>query len=294
MAMAKSAVRPEWASAIDEWAWYARRQHAAPTTIKTRTEHLELASRRLEPGPWDVTERELLEWWEAQHWGRETSRSRRASYRVFWGWAAEVGHVEESPALILPKVRPAPPRPNPTPDAAYDAALRAATPRERLMLRLSAEVGMRRGEVAQVWPQRDLFRDLLGWSIVAHGKGDKDRSLPLEDDLAAELLASGPGWLFPGRTGGHLTPRYVGTLVRRLLPDEFTMHSNRHRFATRLHEETHDLPLVRDALGHASVATTQLYVATDSSKLRGAMAQASRRGRPAAVQVRRPLEVAQG
>lgn len=74
----------------------------------------------------------------------------------------------------------------PVPDQAYRAALLAADDRERLILRMGAEVGMRRAEVAQAH-SRDLVEDLTGWSIVAHGKGGRDRLLPLPDSLAAAL-----------------------------------------------------------------------------------------------------------
>lgn len=63
------------------------------------------------------------------------------------------------------------------------AALRKATDGERLMLRLGAECGLRRFEIAKVH-SRDVMRDLVGWSLVVVGKGDKQRIVPIGDDLA--------------------------------------------------------------------------------------------------------------
>ncbi|WP_424446435.1 tyrosine-type recombinase/integrase [Microbacterium sp. CH-015] len=69
------------------------------------------------------------------------------------------------------------------------------------------------------------------------------------------------GYLFPGRDNGHLSPRYVGKIIRDLLPGEWTMHTLRHRFGTRAYALTSDLLLVQDLLGHSSPSTTRRYVA---------------------------------
>ena len=54
------------------------------------------------------------------------------------------------------------------------------------MLRLGAECGLRRGEIARVHSD-DVMDDLLGRSLVVRGKGDKQRIVPLPDDLADEI-----------------------------------------------------------------------------------------------------------
>src|SRR5699024_4559569 len=105
-----------------------------------------------------------------------------------------------------------------------------ADERERLILRLAAELGLRRTEIALVH-QRDMTEDLDGWSLLVHGKGDKERLLPLINSLSIALrtatLASG-GWAFPGGDAGHLSPRYIGTLISRILPPGVTLHQLRH------------------------------------------------------------------
>lgn len=135
------------------------------------------------------------------------------------------------------------------------------------MLRLSAEAGLRRGEVAQVHT-RDLVEDLDGWSLRVHGKGGRERVVPLPAALAVELRRLPAGWAFPGDCGGHLSPRWVGTVVARLLPAGYTMHTLRHRFATRAHDVDGDLCVVQELLGHANINTTRAYVAVDRRKLR--------------------------
>ena len=135
----------------------------------------------------------------------------------------------------------------------------AAGTRERLMLRLAAECGLRRAEVAQVH-SRDVVEDLGGWSLVVHGKGSRERVVPLPVSVGVELRALGRGYAFPGDDHGHLSPRWVGTLISRLLPEGYTMHSLRHRFATRAYAVDRDVFTVQELLGHASPATTRVYV----------------------------------
>ncbi len=109
----------------------------------------------------------------------ETRRSYRTSVRQFYAWATDAGHVTASPAEKLPRVRPSTPNPHPASERAYTAALATADPRERLMLRLAAELGLRRGEVARVH-SRDVLDDDGGWSLLVHGKGNRDRVLPYQ------------------------------------------------------------------------------------------------------------------
>jgi integrase len=148
--------------------------------------------------------------------------------------------------------------------------MREADARVLLMLRLASGLGMRRGEVARVHTD-DLTRDLVGWSLRVHGKGSRDRTLPLPDGLARDIIARGPGFVFPGSVDGHLSARWVGKLVSRMLPGADTMHSLRHLAATELHNATHDLRLVQRVLGHASLATTQVYVHVDDDAMRRAI-----------------------
>lgn len=148
-------------------------------------------------------------------------------------------------------------------------ALTAADDRGQLILRLAAEAGLRRAEIAVVHC-RDMFEDLAGWTLNVHGKGGKDRDVPLPSHLAATIrLRAGKTWMLPGDYQGHLSPRWVGKLATRVMPDEWTLHSLRHRFSSVSYEIDRDLMALRDVLGHASVATTQRYVKTpDEAKRR--------------------------
>jgi integrase len=83
------------------------------------------------------------------------------------------------------------------------------------------------------------------------------------------MLARMPeGYVFPGQDDGHLSPRYVGKLLATLLPEGWTMHTLRHRFATRAYALRSDLLLVQEMLGHASPTTTRRYVEYDRARMR--------------------------
>lgn len=268
----------DWRVAIAAWADDARSgQRPAPeTTIKTRVEHLQLLAKGIGVGPWDVTGEQLVAWFSGRDWKPNTYRSRRTTYRAFYAWAVAAGHVSTSPAHSVPAGEVPEPDPRPVPDRHVWTALAMATPRERLMIELAGDYGMRRAEVAVVWPENDLYEDLTGWTLIAHGKGGKVRHLPLEDDTAARLRRLGPGYAFPGRDNGHLSPRWVGTLISRLLPEDYTMHKLRHRAGTQWHDETGDIAVVQDLLGHADPKTTRAYVKSNARRKRAAVEGARR------------------
>jgi integrase len=267
---------PTWATEITSWSTALRAAGREEGTIVTRTTHLRwIAIACAERSPWELTLDDLLEWMGSHTaWERETRRSVRSSLRSFYTWGVTSGRVATNPATDLPTIRPGQPAPKPTPDMIYRRAIQTATPRERIMLRLAAECGLRRAEVAQVH-SRDLVQDLGGYSLLVHGKGSKERLVPLRPTLGALILELGPGYIFPSPHGGHLSPRWVGKLVARLLGDEWTMHSLRHRFASLAYAVDRDTFTVQDLLGHASPATTRRYVRMpDDAKRRIVMALA--------------------
>lgn len=259
-----------WIEAIEGFLTVERSAGKRPETNRQRRQHLQHFARRTTRSPWAVTADDLTEYFAAQEWALETRRGRRTSLIRFYAWGVYRGHVPVNPAADLPKVRMVQGVPRPAPDRAYHEALMRARPRERLMLRLAAEVGLRRSEVAQVHTD-DLMRDLVGFSLVVHGKGGRTRIVPLPPSLGRALDACALGFVFPGRDAGHLSPRYVGKMLRDLLPGEWTMHTLRHRFATRLYGLTSDLLMVQGVLGHSSPTTTQRYVATDRDRARSAI-----------------------
>jgi integrase len=169
--------------------------------------------------------------------------------------------------MMLPKVKAKIGRARPAPEQVYRQAVASGNVRARLILRLAAEAGLRRTEIASIH-SRDLVEDLVGWSLIVHGKGDRERVVPLPDGLARVLRNLPAGFAFPGNFHGHLSPRWVGKIAAQLMPGDFTLHTLRHRFATLAYQVDRDVFVVQELLGHASPATTRRYVQTQSENLR--------------------------
>lgn len=141
--------------------------------------------------------------------------------------------------------------------------------RNLCLVRLMIEAGLRVSEAVSVRPGHlDMTTCRL---VVREGKGAKDRVLWIRDDLR-DLIGTwiqrrpASEWLFPTRDGDRLNTRYVRAMVKRAAmrakvaeATRVSPHTLRHTFATDLYGATTNLRLVQKALGHASVATTQLY-----------------------------------
>jgi integrase/recombinase XerC len=283
MSMQKRPVRTAWNVPITDYSTAQRAAGRATSTIRARSELLAQLSREVGGDPWDLTEHDLVEWmglevWDTDlgrlrsRWSLERRRSVRSTLQGFYRWAHGTGLVDVDPAAGLARVKVSEADPRPVPDDVYKAALAHATPREVLMLRLAAELGMRREEVARVHTD-DLSDDLTGKgkSLLVHGKGGKNRTLPLSHDLAALLHRQPRGYLFPGACDGHLSPRWVGTCVARLLEGDYTMHKLRHAFATGIVARQPNIVIAQRLLGHTSLATTQRYVKPDADLMRAAV-----------------------
>lgn len=263
---------PVWADVINAWACALNAAGRSKNTIETRTEHIRRFSRHIDAGaPGLISRKRLLAWVGEQCWQPETRRSFYASLRGFYAYCLEVEIVSDDITDILPDVKPGVPRPRPMPERHFRTALDAADERAHVILRLAGEAGLRRGEIAQI-ARTDFMDDLDGITLLVHGKGNKERYVPLTDSLAREVLGylGKRHWLFPSPHGGHMTARHIGKIARQYMPDIWTLHTLRHRFGTQVHRQTRDVLTVQQLLGHASLATTQRYIAVDTSTLRAA------------------------
>ncbi len=123
--------------------------------------------------------------------------------------------------------------------------------------------------------------------LMVRGKGNKERLVPLGAPARAALaeyrgkrpafLPEGEAspWLFPSRSApGHLTRRRVGQLVKELAvkagvdPTRLSPHVLRHAFASHLVDRGADLRSVQEMLGHADIATTQIYTHVETERLK--------------------------
>jgi integrase len=253
-----------WVDAIEGCLDHLAAGGVSANTLRLRRSTVRSMARRVSaPAPSSVTAKQLDADLGRRQLSNDTRRSIRTGLTLFYAWAVDTGVVDVNPALKLPRVSESMPRPRPATDGVWVALLAAAPPRERLMARLACEAGLRRGEVAQVHTE-DLISGVDGSSLIVHGKGGKQRVVPIPDGLADEI-AGPPGYLFPriDRWGNvadaPMSADRVGHVISALIPPGWSMHKLRHRFATRGYAGTGNLRAVQEALGHSSVATTQRY-----------------------------------
>lgn len=260
-----------WRRSIEGWTDTLKAAGLSAQTIKSRRyKMVHLAALLMPSGPEDVTTEQIVQTFARQQWKPETRKAYRNTISSFFRWLHKSGRRSDDPSLDVPRVKKPHAHPRPCPDRYIATAMEMATSSERLMIRLGAECGLRRGEIARVHSD-DVVADSAGRSLIVRGKGDKQRIVPLPDDLAC-IIMDARGYLFPGRFGGHVEESYIGDHISRLLPAGYAAHTLRHRFATTAYAATHDLFVVAELLGHESVETTEHYVAMPDGRLREATA----------------------
>lgn len=260
-----------WRESINGWTDTLKAAGLSAQTIKSRRyKMVHLAALLMPSGPEDVTTEQIVQVFARQQWKPETRKAYRNTISSFFRWLHKSCRRSDDPSLDVPRVKKPHAHPRPCPDRYIAAAMEKATSSEKLMIRLGAECGLRRGEIARVHSD-DVVADSAGRSLIVRGKGDKQRIVPLPDDLAG-IIMDARGYLFPGRFGGHVEESYVGDHISHLLPRGYAAHTLRHRFATTAYAATHDLFVVAELLGHESVETTEHYVAMPDGRLREAAA----------------------
>jgi len=156
--------------------------------------------------------------------------------------------------------------------------------RDRAMLELLYASGCRASELSDM-QLRDLHLD--EGHCLCHGKGDKERLVPLgrraieavrlylaeERPRLAACSPLPPPWLLLSRRGLRLRRERIWELVKRYAvaagaPPSVGPHTLRHTFATHLLAGGADLRQVQEMLGHASIATTQIYTHVDPTRLK--------------------------
>lgn len=232
---------------------------------------------------------------------RRTVHRRAAAARGFFGWARRVGLTDTDPTagLQTPKLPRRLPETISAADATQvmDAALARAAEdegpggrRDVAILEVLYGAGIRVGELTAL-DLGDLDGDRRVLRVT--GKGNKQRTVPVGDPawraldawlaVRGQVLAADPGpsrdAVFLGDRGRRIDPRVVRRIVHRALravPDapDLGPHGLRHAMATHLLEGGADLRSVQEMLGHASVATTQIYTHVTTDRLRAAFQQA--------------------
>lgn len=152
--------------------------------------------------------------------------------------------------------------------------------RDRLVLRMLYETGMRRSELANL-PIENI--DTVGLSIKVHGKRDKERVIPIENEMAHNITRylalreqviaeqreqhpeyEEPRTLLVSSDGKAVTDGKIYKIVEKYMSvlsnaERTSPHIFRHTFATHMLDEGANIDAIKDLLGHSSLDSTEIY-----------------------------------
>ena len=221
---------------------------------------------------------------------RTTVARKASALRRYFGWLHRTGAVSDDPTRSLSAPRgtgrlPRVLRPDEmttlldTPPAIVDDDPEPVRLRDDAVLELLYGSGLRVGELCGL--DVDSVESATA-SVLVWGKGGRQRrvptSAPAREAVEGYLRRGRPALLgdgdragaalFVNRRGHRLTPRDVRRLLDRRAPSPTHPHALRHTFATHLLDGGADLRTVQELLGHADLATTQIYTHVSVQQLR--------------------------
>ena len=214
-----------------------------------------------------------------------TVARRGAALRRFYAFLVDEGDRRDDPSATLPKPRLQRPLPKILDTEQVEAMFasveaRAASGhpmalRNLAILELLYGSGLRATELVSLG--RNAVRSTQPF-VILKGKGSKERLVPISNrasdavDRWRETVPASSLWLFPsGKT--HLSRMRLYQIVREIAghagipPDRISPHVLRHAFATHLLAGGADLRVLQSLLGHADIATTQIYTHVDTARL---------------------------
>ena len=263
---------------------------ASPHTLSAYARDLNDAEDAAPGGLMSADERAIEGWFadlSRRGLSPATQARRRSALRQFYRFALAEGWRADDPSRRLDAPKQGRPLPKTLSCDEIERLIAAASAREgaagaRLicLMELAYASGLRVSELLGLKVQA-VRRDPT--HLIVRGKGGKERLAPLNDAARTAVKAwlvqrdadkarADSSWLFPsGGKSGHLTPRRFAQLLDQAAvdagidPARVSPHVLRHAFATHLLEGGADLRIVQTLLGHADIATTQIYthVATD-------------------------------
>jgi site-specific recombinase XerD len=232
--------------------------------------------------------RRYLAYLATRRYARRTIARKASSLRRYFAWLRRTGAIEEDPARALraPSGTGRLPRVLKADELAHllgeeeRPASRELDPlerRDRAVLEVLYGCGLRVGELCLL-DRGDA--DLAARTVTVWGKGGKQRRVPLGEPAVDAVAAWVDGGrdalaapeagdaLFVNQRGRRLTPRDVRRVLDRWAKVPTHPHALRHTFATHLLDGGADLRAVQELLGHADLATTQIYTHVSRERLR--------------------------
>ncbi len=245
----------------------------------------------------DVQHSHIRRWVASSHSsgkGAKTLALQLSSWRGFYKWLINNGHVNHNPCADIKPPKTAKPLPK---ALGVDAAMALAqfkndSPRDALIVELLYGCGLRVSELVglDIAASDDAMREGRGWideqagEVHVFGKGSKRRMVPLGNKALEALQAYMPyrmalckpdtpqAALLLGSHGKRLTRQSTWGLLRSRslaagLDTPVHPHMLRHSFASHVLQSSGDLRAVQELLGHSSIASTQVYTRLDFQHL---------------------------
>lgn len=285
----------DWETILARFDAYQRAASLSARTIDNRRQVLERLARMSGVPPTEVALDHLIEFLNrpnARTGGPMAPGSKQVerSYLQCWGqWMLEEEYVEKNPAARLPRVRV--PRRRARPIylahvmALFESNIWQCT---KDLITVLANTGLRIGEAVRI---RGEDYDPIGKTLRSVRKGGLVQIIQLPEAVV-EIAERMPrrGWWFPSpftssafpEGGGHILMKSastkIGLALRRIGINDprITGHSIRHFYACMLLASGTPIYVVQEMLGHASLATTQLYVLVDDGEIRAAVSRMPR------------------
>ncbi|MEO8715959.1 MAG: tyrosine recombinase [Acetobacteraceae bacterium] len=207
-----------------------------------------------------------------------TAARRLSAMRQFYRFLLSEGVRADDPTAVLDSPKLGRRLPKYLTEQEVDALLAAAAPVARAALEVLYATGLRVSEVlslraADLAPEQPI--------VLVRGKGGRERMVPLSEQAksaAAAMLAArkkGSAWLFPGRDPKRAMTRQGFALLLKqtaleagIDPARVSPHVLRHAFASHMLAHGADLRSLQLLLGHADIATTEIYTHVEAERLR--------------------------
>lgn len=256
-----------------------RRGDFGTSTLPAVRWHLRSFCRFAGPiGPGQISPALIDEWLCSAPLARSTVRHRLSWFRGWCRWMVLHGHMPADPTRDLPRIRQ--PKPSPRTLRVADIhklLLSISEERLRLVVLLMIHLGLRAVEVSRA-ELGDV--DFDNRTLLVHGKGGEQRLLPIPDEAWSALVryvgrsrSTGPLIRNVYRPSEGLSAQYIVVLVSRAMAAAGvagTGHALRHSMAAHvLRSGRGDVRDIQQVLGHASLATTAIYLPhSDVDRLR--------------------------
>ena len=260
---------------LDGWILWQRARGLSSKTIDERVSVI----RRI-PDAEHITAVRVDRFLTNPGWAKSTRATYHGAIRAWCRWLIASGRRTDDPTVLASTPKVPKGRPRPLADEHVQAMLNSRLyKRTRVMVLLGAYSGLRVSEIAAV---RGDDIDLITNSISVVGKGGKLRVVPLHPLLRTAAATMAPrGWWFPSwngnrnyKAGGPMLGNSVSaclskTMQRVGVPG--TPHALRHWFGSALRAAGVDSLVIKELMGHESIATTAIYVDVPLKQRRAAV-----------------------